>query len=413
MLFSADIKIPVQGYLVDSTGVALNGDQSIKFSIYNVDENGTALWSNQDSVTINVNNGQFSYMLGTTDYIDSTVLENSDSLYLDVKINDELLTPRIELGVESKSVYAYKAENSDKLEGKTLTELKTEVKTEIDSTKLNDVLARLTALEGKVSALESDNTNLKSRLTSLESDNTDLKSRVTALESDNTDLKSRVATLESGFTTLSDMLSSLQTSVNTNTSNITTLQTTVTSNSTKIGNNTLNITSNYNDLYNSDGRLAYFINYLSDRISPLETKTESMSIETVHGYKTVRFTHVNLQVVSGSGTTNGRYSSNNVIDGKGLGNIIIGYNERNNGGVLDSKDGYHNLVSGIRNTYNSYGGFIAGDNNVINAPYATVTGGNYNRAESLSSSVSGGFNTIIASGKDYYWGAGSLEEVPQ
>ena len=58
---------------------------------------------------------------------------------------------------------------------------------------------------------------------------------------------------------------------------------------------------------------------LEARIAELETLTASMSTVKVDGQSTVRFTGVNVQIVSGSGATAG------TLNGKG--NLIVGYNE--------------------------------------------------------------------------------------
>ncbi len=370
-VFSADIKIPVQGYLTDNNGIALSGEQNIKFSLYNTDENGNSIWSNQDYVKINVENGEFSYMLGTTDFIDSLIMENSNPLYLEVEINNEVLSPRIELGTESKSVYSYKSEiannalNSEKLEGKTLTEVKTtvksEVKTEIDNEKLNAILSRLDALETKVTTLETENVNLKSR----------------------------VSTLENSLNTLTTLVNTLKTKLDlitvTQVINLDNLNTTVNNNST-------NIATNTHELNDSDGRLQYFNDLLSARIASVETKTADMSIVNLNyegvNYKTVRFSHVNVQIVNGTGATD-RESEGFTI-GTGLGNLIIGYNEKSTGLTHDNRTGYHNLIVGTLNNYTSYGSVVFGSTNKVNSKYSSITGGYDNEVAKPYSSISGG-----------------------
>ncbi len=124
----------------------------------------------------------------------------------------------------------------------------------------------------------------------------------------------------------------------------------------------------------------------------------------VNGGTTIRFTGVNVQIVNGTGQT-GQIN--------GLGNLIIGYNNprtggphtcslgehwdnqtdcQNNGGTwdLNFKTGSHNLIVGDQNAYSSYGGIVAGRYNVINGPFATVTGGTDNIGAGWYSSVSGG-----------------------
>ena len=87
----------------------------------------------------------------------------------------------------------------------------------------------------------------------------------------------------------------------------------------------------------------------------------------------------NLQIVSGSGGTDGAIN--------GTGNLIVGYNETSG----QERTGSHNLVLGSGNTYSSYGGLVAGYANRIVAPFASVSGGIYNEASGEHASVSGGY----------------------
>jgi len=126
---------------------------------------------------------------------------------------------------------------------------------------------------------------------------------------------------------------------------------------------------------------------------------DAMSVETVNGVRTVRFTGVNLQIVNGTNTTE-------TINGSG--NLIVGYDEANtstrivcslatdvNGNSLSTesnclaaggtvavrqKTGSHNLVMGSQNSYSSAGGIVAGSGNFITAPFASNLGGTGNFA---------------------------------
>ncbi len=100
---------------------------------------------------------------------------------------------------------------------------------------------------------------------------------------------------------------------------------------------------------------------------------------------TLVFSGMNLQVLSGSGATDGAVN--------GLGNVIIGYNESPR-----TQTGSHNLVLGNQD-FESYGGLIAGLGNTITEPYATVTAGGNNTASGFAASVSGG-DKNTASGID-------------
>lgn len=94
------------------------------------------------------------------------------------------------------------------------------------------------------------------------------------------------------------------------------------------------------------------------------------------------FHDANVHVRSGSGSTDNGGGAPN-----GRGNLIVGYN-----GVLggETRTGSHNLIVGDDHSYTSYGGFVAGVENNILAPHASVSGGNDNTASGDFSSVSGG-----------------------
>lgn len=113
---------------------------------------------------------------------------------------------------------------------------------------------------------------------------------------------------------------------------------------------------------------------------------------------------INLQIVNGTGTTDGTAN--------GLGNVIIGYDEKGGlsarfcsdglysdqtacetaGEVWGSshKNGSHYLVIGKKNSYSQYAGIVSGIYNSSNRMYASVTGGMANRASGAYSSVTGG-----------------------
>ena len=99
---------------------------------------------------------------------------------------------------------------------------------------------------------------------------------------------------------------------------------------------------------------------------------------------------VNVQIVNGEGVTGTTNS---------LGNLIVGYNEKDPQ-FTQNRSGSHNLVVGTGNNYLSYGGLIAGQNNLISAtaPYASITGGQFNVARSGHASVSGGSGNVASGG---------------
>lgn len=99
-------------------------------------------------------------------------------------------------------------------------------------------------------------------------------------------------------------------------------------------------------------------------ISELQTRLNGVS----RTGNTLLLTNMNLQVVSGSGSTDGGVN--------GRGNIIIGYNEAifpYLGADLptSNKTGSHNLIVGKGSNYSSYGAIVSGLDNISSNPYGS------------------------------------------
>jgi hypothetical protein len=122
---------------------------------------------------------------------------------------------------------------------------------------------------------------------------------------------------------------------------------------------------------------------LETTVAALENKLSKVSYDAtgLNGHPTLKIDGANLQIVDGSGDTEGTVN--------GRGNVFIGYNE-NQIPNSNNQTGSHNLVLGAQQWFYSYGGLIAGYANTLNAPYASVSGGRGNIADDESSSVSGG-----------------------
>lgn len=120
------------------------------------------------------------------------------------------------------------------------------------------------------------------------------------------------------------------------------------------------------------------------RVAALEDLLQHVS----RGGGTVTISGANLRIVDGSGDTDGPTN--------GLGNLIVGYNERRPIAGREVpfdpnvRTGSHMLVVGKELNYSSYGGIVAGLANTTGARFATVCGGRENRALDWASSVSGG-----------------------
>jgi hypothetical protein len=105
----------------------------------------------------------------------------------------------------------------------------------------------------------------------------------------------------------------------------------------------------------------------------------------------IKFTGANIHILSGSGATDDNLSHGGTLTG--LGNLIIGYDEPQNGFFRPgSRSGSHNLVIGRFNSFTSlaFGGLVAGEINTISAEAASVSGGILNSASGAGASVSGG-----------------------
>lgn len=208
-----------------------------------------------------------------------------------------------------------------------------------------------------VLAKSSSLTSLQSQVTALQSQDQTLAGRVTTLEG-------KVATLEAStvpaqVTTLNGEVSSLQSDVATLKASTVPAQVTT----------------------------------LNGEVGALE----SLLAGITRANDTLTFSGMNLQLVSGSGSTDGTVN--------GLGNLIIGYNEN-----PGTQTGSHNLVLGEGQAFTSYGGIVGGENNTIGAPFANVLGGENNSATGQKTSILGG-NGFSAGATDATAGAGLVASV--
>lgn len=131
---------------------------------------------------------------------------------------------------------------------------------------------------------------------------------------------------------------------------------------------------------------------LKDRVAALESLLEGVTRTVVDGFDTLRLAAMNLQVVNGTGSTDG--------DPNGLGNVIVGYSADRRFGATDpatDRIGSHYLVVGDGHHWTHFGGIVAGFDNTATGRWATVTGGEANTASGRAASVPGG-NGNTASG---------------
>lgn len=112
------------------------------------------------------------------------------------------------------------------------------------------------------------------------------------------------------------------------------------------------------------------------------------------GQDTLQFSDMNVQIVNGTGTTDGVTT--------GTGNLIIGYNQMRgdaqcpDGIDCDRRTGSHMLVIGGLNNYTFYGGMVVGEGNETSAPYASISGGGGNTANGHAASISGGISNTAS-----------------
>ncbi len=147
------------------------------------------------------------------------------------------------------------------------------------------------------------------------------------------------------------------------------------------------------------------VNTLKAQVAVLQAKTAPLSLSNdpnAGGTNTLlTIKGVNVQIVSGSGyTDDGTQGEVKGAKLTGLGNLILGYNAAGNDqGKGDVRTGSHNLILGDQSNYSSFGGLVAGDDNTISGPYASVSGGQLNTASSPFASVNGGYGNTAS---NYY-----------
>jgi hypothetical protein len=109
----------------------------------------------------------------------------------------------------------------------------------------------------------------------------------------------------------------------------------------------------------------------------------------------ISFTGANIHIVSGSGATDDNTSNGGKM--RGLGNLIIGYDELAPNQVAN-RGGSHNVIVGRFHTFTSaaFEGLVVAESNTISAEGASVSGGEGNVASGPGASISGGTNSAAS-----------------
>ena len=202
---------------------------------------------------------------------------------------------------------------------------------------LDDAIANLAAADA---ALADRLDTLETIVEDLVTANTELTTRVTDLETANTDLADSLGAAEGRIDDLESLVSELE------------------------------------DLV--DGLLGAVD--LSADVEALQATFDGVTRDG----DTLLFDGMNVQVVNGTGTTDG--------EPNGIGNLIIGYNTVLINGY--NRSGSHYLVVGDEHDYTAFGGIVAGFSNIASGDWASVSGGPFNEASGDFASVSAGtFNT--------------------
>ncbi len=95
---SSTTTLPYQGRLTDTNGNPVNTTQAMTFRLYNVASGGTALWQ-ESWPAVQVSDGLFNVLLGSTAPITPTLFAENNSLWLGITVGtDTEMAPRMQVG---------------------------------------------------------------------------------------------------------------------------------------------------------------------------------------------------------------------------------------------------------------------------------------------------------------------------
>ncbi len=156
LALAVPMTINYQGKLTDPNGSVLNGEYQMSFSLFNTDTNGTALWSEQQTVTLI--NGIYNVQLGAVNPLSASIFDN-DALFLEVGIESETLLPRHKLASVAFAIRAQEAETVGGIPVEDLvteTEFDTKITTQVftDDQIPDDISINYSAIAGDADTLD-------------------------------------------------------------------------------------------------------------------------------------------------------------------------------------------------------------------------------------------------------------------
>ncbi len=406
-LASADVPptLTYSGHLTDDD-LPFDGTVDVVFELFSAQTGGTAAWSEAHN-SVSVDNGLITVELGGT--TDLTSVLTGQVYWLEVTVDGTPMLPRTPFNSVPYALKAATADAVGEMSGTDIQEaldtliarieaLETEnaaQKAELEAHQA-ELTANAAAIETNASTITTNATNITTNATNITTNATNITANTTNIETNTTAIAGNAAEIANNETAVAANATAIaenEAAITTNTGDIAANAAQTVANETAIDTNTTNLATAVGD------------------IDDLENKTASMSVSGNEVY----FTGVNVNVRSGSGSTNGSIN--------GRGNLIVGYNEARGGTSV--KTGSHNLVVGRHHNYSSYGGLVVGYKNSVGGPaaavsggyentaaasHASVSGGSYNNALTDASTVSGGFNNA-ASGDTATVGGGNGNEA--
>lgn len=102
--------INYQGRLTDSAGAPLNGSYRVSFKIYDAESGGALLWQETHNGVV-VQKGLVSLLLGSVNELN---LAFDEGYYLEIKVEDDVLSPRQYLAAAGYAIRAATAEYASK-----------------------------------------------------------------------------------------------------------------------------------------------------------------------------------------------------------------------------------------------------------------------------------------------------------